>query len=173
MDSPKLPVIRVSWNQAVAFCEWASELTGHLVSLPTEAQWEWACRAGTESPFAFGRDEAILNEHAWWGGVFGAGNTKTEPFAHRVGGKTENAFRLFDMHGNAAEWCEDEITPRLRSGIDPLGSGGDPDQRAIRGGSWLSSAGYCRSAFRMGLARETRSFFLGFRPVSNQPPRSL
>lgn len=167
-----LPAMFINWGEAHEFCRRLTIREGVTYRLPTEAEWEWACRAGSATRFAFGNDDSLLNQHGWWGGVFGDGNSKQEPFAHAVAGKSENAFGLFDMHGNVAEWCEDEPTDQPRGGIDPLGTANEHGRRAIRGGSWLSSAAYCRSAFRMDLTSDTRSFFLGFRPVSSRPPRS-
>jgi formylglycine-generating enzyme required for sulfatase activity len=99
------PVERVSWEDAVEFCRRLSELpaekeAGHVYRLPTEAEWEYACRAGTTTNFGFGDDDSEAGYYAW---VFGNSDRKTHP----VGNKLPNAWGLYDMHGNVREWCKD------------------------------------------------------------------
>ncbi len=102
-------------DSATAFCEKLTEIerkagrlpTGWKYSLPTEAQWEYACRAGTKTKYSFGDDESQLDEYAWWGGRTGNGNAKTEQYAHTVATKKPNPWGLSDMHGNLWEWCQD------------------------------------------------------------------
>jgi formylglycine-generating enzyme required for sulfatase activity len=137
------PVVRVSWNDAQAFCAWLSKKEGKKYRLPTEAEWEYACRAGTKTRFYNGDDLAGLKE------VANVGNSSTTPVGHFKA----NAFGLFDMHGNVYEWCED----RYEKG----GSG-----RVIRGGSydWCDNIpANCRSAYRTWNVPSVRYGWLGFR----------
>ncbi|MEY3225512.1 MAG: hypothetical protein RLZZ536_131, partial [Planctomycetota bacterium] len=91
----------------MAFCKKLSEKEGKTYRLPTEAEWEYACRGGTKTAFSFGDGEAKLSDYAWWGGLFGTGNARNEQYAHRVAQKLPNPFGLHDMHGNVWEWCSD------------------------------------------------------------------
>ncbi len=120
------PATYVSWGDATEFCEKLTDLerkAGKLKAneeyrLPTEAQWEYACRAGTTTAFSFGDDESKLGEYAWYDG-----NTKNidREWAHKVGTKKPNPWGLHDMHGNVAEWCEDWHDEKLSGGVDPVG----------------------------------------------------
>jgi formylglycine-generating enzyme required for sulfatase activity len=137
----------VNWDDAKEFCKKLIESEKETYRLPTEAEWEYACRAGTRTQFIFGDDIGLLNDYAWWGGLYGEGNVKGEHYAHEVGGKRANAFGLYDMHGNVLEWCEDVYGNSLPGGTDPLVSA-ESAVHVSRGGSWSSRAGNCRSAFR-------------------------
>jgi len=123
------PVECVSWDDAAQFCRKLSEKTGQAVRLPTEAEWEYACRAGTQTEFSFGDDPSALGDYAWHGG--NSGN-----YPHPVGQKKPNAWGLYDMHGNVHEWCADW------HGEYPKGPATDPTGpasgtvRVLRGGSW-------------------------------------
>jgi formylglycine-generating enzyme required for sulfatase activity len=147
------PVVNVSWSDARAFCKWLSKKEGKTYRLPTEAEWEYACRAGTTRPFAFG--ETISTNDANYDGnsVYGDGKKgeyrqKTTP----VGSFKPNAWGLYDMHGNAWEWCQDGFEERdyqKSPVVDPTG----PEKssfRVIRGGGFRTCPGNCRSAFRWG-----------------------
>ena len=121
--------------------------SGAKFSLPTEAQWEYACRAGSTTKYCFGDDEGRLGEYAWFDGNAGG---KTHP----VGGKKANAFGLYDMHGNVLEWCSDWYKRKYYAESptdDPMGPTSG-SYRVARGGSWDLLAGLCRSAFRYSAA---------------------
>ena len=134
-------MVNVSWNDAVAFCEWLSNKEGVTYRLPTEAQWEYSCRVGSLARFSFGDDERLLEKHAWYGG---RGGKHTNP----VGQKQPNAWGLFDMHGNVGEWCHDWFGPYVAApAVDPLGSNGS-DNRLLRGGSFVNFSSHVRSATR-------------------------
>ncbi|MBR5160343.1 MAG: SUMF1/EgtB/PvdO family nonheme iron enzyme [Thermoguttaceae bacterium] len=148
------PVTCVSWNDAVAFCKWLSKKTGQEITLPTEAQWEYACRAETTGAYA-----GNLNEMAWYDSNSG---DKTHP----VGTKKPNAWGLYDMHGNVWEWCQDwKAYYQSESASDPTGPSIGAF-RVFRGGGWSLDADFCRSAFRHGFYPGDRRCDLGFRCVN-------
>jgi formylglycine-generating enzyme required for sulfatase activity len=170
-----LPVEQVSWNDAVEFCRRLSAKTGREYRLPSEAEWEYAARAGTTTPFAFG--ETITPElvnydgnHPYAGAPKGAYRAKTMPVGS---GGAANGFGLYDMHGNVWEWCLDywhENYGGRASGAPSDGSawlsGGDPSRRVRRGGSWSHNANYLRSANRGRYAPANRNSNVGFRVVT-------
>ncbi len=165
--APDKPVVGVSWNDAIAFCEKLSQQTGRMYRLPSEAQWEYACRAGTETPFYFGETltVAIANYDAsqtYGSGPKGEYLKKTKA----VGSFPTNAFGLFDMHGNVWEWCQDHWHGNYR-GAPADGSawiaGGDSDKRVLRGGSWFNLPIFCRSANRNRNAPGYLGYGMGFR----------
>ena len=146
------PVVLVSWNDAKAFCRWLSDKERKKYRLPTEAQWEYACRAGTKTAYAFGNDPQQLPALANVGDRPAAnpkdGYRQTAP----VGRFKRNAFGLYDMHGNVWEWCEDRYVPnayRPEKQTDPTGPTSGK-ARVQRGGGWSSAASRCRSAARIG-----------------------
>jgi formylglycine-generating enzyme required for sulfatase activity len=150
------PVVCISWNDAMAYCEWLSERTGEQYSLPTEAEWEYACRAESEVAYCFGDDEKRLKEYAWY-----ARNSKRR--THPVGQKKPNAWGLHDMHGNVWEWVQDWFGDYSKeSQTNPSGAE-QGSYRVIRGGSWGDGAGGCRSAYRGRGAPGIRGGILGFR----------
>jgi len=137
------PVEQVSWDDAQAFCKKLTEQTKQTVRLPTEAEWEYACRAGTTTAYHSGDSEADLARVAWYGGN---SNSTTHP----VGQKEANTFGLYDMHGNVWQWCNDYWDENYYS-KSPAKNPQGPDQgavRLLRGGSWLANLAYCRSACR-------------------------
>jgi formylglycine-generating enzyme required for sulfatase activity len=154
---PRRPVEKVSWDDAVAFCRKLSDRDGKEYRLPTEAEWEYACRAGSTGKWCFGDNESLLGQYAWYG--MNSGST-----THPVGQKKPNAWGLYDLHGNVWEWCLDWYGGQYTSTAldDPTGPTAGSD-RVFRGGCWFSYAGYCRSAYRNGSTPGYRSNSLGFR----------
>jgi eukaryotic-like serine/threonine-protein kinase len=154
------PVERVSWNDAQEFCKKLSQRTGRTYRLPSEAEWEYACRAGTRTAYYFGDDAGKLGEYAWF-----AENSGSQ--THSVGSFIANGFGLHDMHGNLWEWCQDPYYNHYR-GAPTDGSvreGNSPD-RLLRGGSWyLLFAHFCRSANRDRWNPGLRSDIFGLRLV--------
>lgn len=166
-NGPDVPATFVSWDDANRFCRRFTERerkAGRLpeeweYTLPTEAQWERACRARTDTRFSFGRDDAELGEYAWFReNAWNVG----EKYAHRVGQKKSNPWGLNDMHGNVWEWCRDSFAERLPGGRDPEDLG-DGSQRVIRGGGWGDEASNCRSGFRDQYPPSNRDYSVGFR----------
>ncbi len=164
-EGPNYAATYVSWDDAVAYCKKLSEKEGKTYRLPTEAQWEYACRAGTKTMWSFGNDEKALGDYAWYEkNAYNAG----EKYAHQVGLKKPNAFGLYDMHGNVWEWCTDWYVPGSYSKTrqaDPVGPASG-DARVQRGGGWSSAVKRCRSAARIGRSpSDYRGSYLGFRVV--------
>ena len=140
------PAICMTQLAAVKFCEWLSAMTGHFYRLPTEAEWEYACRAGSESAYSFGEDVGQLSEFAWY-----AGNSNDK--YQKVGTKKPNAWGLYDMHGNVAEWTLDQYIPtaygaRTNGVNNPLEAGEKVYPKTVRGGSWMDKPNRLRSAAR-------------------------
>jgi formylglycine-generating enzyme required for sulfatase activity len=146
----------ISWNDAIVYCGWVSQLLSSEYRLPTEAEWEYACRAGSTTAYHFGKDVTELSEYAWYKNNSGL---KT----NAVGQKKPNCWGLFDMHGNVWEWCSDWYGEYPGSAVtNPTGSSNGLN-RVIRGDSWLIEAMYCRSADRFKDNPSTRVSDLGFR----------
>lgn len=147
------PIMKISWHDATAYTQWLSELTGEAFRLPTEAEWEYACRAGTKTDYYFGENitEAQVN--------FNRIKNKTMP----VGSYQPNSFGLYEMHGNVWEWCSDWY------GKYPSGKVRDPqgpntgEMRVLRGGSWFVNAWYSRSFSRACDGPGERDHSRGFR----------
>ena len=171
------PVERVSWYEAVEFCERLSKLTQRNYRLPSEAEWEYACRAGTTTPFYFGN--TITPELVNYNGRYVYGNAQKGEYREEttpVGQFYPNAFGLYDMHGNVSEWCLD-TWHNSYDGAPTDGSawetGGHSTRRVRRGGSWYHFPRRCRSAYRYYyLSVETDINYIGFRLVSF-PPRTF
>ncbi len=161
----KNPVECVSWYDCHRFLARLSErhaTGGGTFSLPTEAQWEYACRAGTTTRYPFGDDEGPLGLYAWYSWNSGRNRTRW------VGEKRHNAWGLHDMIGNVREWCADRYDMGYYANSpvnDPLGPPSDSYRRVARGGDWLSFASHCRSAKRSSFLPSTRMRLLGFRVV--------
>jgi formylglycine-generating enzyme required for sulfatase activity len=157
------PVIYVSWEDAKAYAEWLSKEIGKHYRLPTEAEWEYACRAGSDTRYCFGDDEQRLGDYAWY-------SENSEKKTHPVGKKSPNEWQLFDMHGNVWEWVQDWYEEYSKeSQRNPSG----PEQgsfRVFRGGGWGIVAGVCRSAFRVHwVVPGGRGSSLGFRLARTNP----
>jgi formylglycine-generating enzyme required for sulfatase activity len=159
VPGPDHPVERVSWLSAIQYCNMRSwreglkpcynaetlecDFSADGYRLPTEAEWEYACRAGTSSRWSFGDDTAQLAKHAWF-------KDNAQKTTHPVKQKSPNPWGLYDMHGNVAEWCNDfsaEGYPSAEKVQDPRGPQ-QGEERVLRGGSWTSSDDGCRSAAR-------------------------
>ncbi len=173
---PNRPVEQVSWEDAVEFCARLSQRTGKTYRLPSEAEWEYACRAGTTTPFHFG--DTLTPDLANYDGNDTYGNGPKGTYRERttdVGSFPANAFGLCDMHGNVREWCGDRWHENYQ-GAPKDGSvwdqGGDENLRLLRGCSWLTLPWGCRSACRYRLTRDERVSDLGFR-VACAAPRTL
>ena len=132
--------------------------------MPTEAEWEYACRAGTQTRWSFGDDEKDLGDYAWYDGN---ALDIDEKYAHQVGQKTPNAFGLYDMHGNVWEWCHDyygQYYYKESSEKDPPGPASGSG-RVLRGGSWVLNSRLTRSTYRLGHDADYRDLNYGFRLV--------
>ena len=155
------PVDSVSWEEALEFCRKLSELpaeksAGRVYRLPTEAEWEYACRAGTTTKYSFGDDDSKLGDYAWIGG--NSGRT-----THPVGSKKPNAWGLYDMQGNVWEWCQDRYGYYPGQAVTNPSGPTSGSVRVNRGGSWYGTAGFCRSAHRYWYKPSFRYDSFGFR----------
>ncbi|MEW6400318.1 MAG: formylglycine-generating enzyme family protein [Chloroflexota bacterium] len=164
----KIPLERVSWRDAQKFCERLSRKTGRNYHLPSEAQWEYACRAGTNTPFSFG--ETLTTDLANYVGQHAYRQEPRGPYRHcpTEGGMfPANDFGLYDMHGNLWEWCADSwlddysSAPRDGSAYQSQ----DIPCRVARGGSWHEPPENCRSATRLRVLQTDAEEFIGFRVV--------
>jgi formylglycine-generating enzyme required for sulfatase activity len=160
-DSSVHPVENVTWVNAVVFCKKLSKLPeekadGRVYRLPTEAEREYACRAGSKSAYSFGESSKSLGDYAWF-------NINSNSQTHPVGEKKANARGLYDMHGNLAEWCSDWYGEYPKGAVsDPTGPTMGTD-RVNRGGCWLYLAANCRSASRNWAKSSYQDGLLGFR----------
>jgi formylglycine-generating enzyme required for sulfatase activity len=192
VNEPQQPVVRVSWEQAMAFCRWLSAKTGERFALPTEAQWEWAARAGTATPFSFGDPASDFSKHA------NLSDAKLVEFASdpytvfeplksptpyedyipkdtrfhdgalvtaRVGSFAPNAWGLHDLHGNVWEWTLSAHRPYPYRDDDGRNALDTPHQRVVRGGSWRDRPHRATSAYRLAYEPWQRVFNVGFRVV--------
>jgi formylglycine-generating enzyme required for sulfatase activity len=178
MGKDGYPAISMTHHAASKYCQWLSAKTGHFYRLPTEAEWEYACRAGTTTAYSFGNDVSQLREYAWY--------EKNSDFKYqKVGRKKPNPWGLHDMHGNVAEWCLDQYAPNLSAlaalgSEDPYVKSKTPYPHVVKGGSWDDDPGKLRSAARRGSDKSwkqqdpqlpksiwylTDAQFLGFRIV--------
>ena len=192
VNEPRQPVVRVSWQRAVAFCRWLAEETGEPFTLPTEAQWEYACRAGTDSPFSYGDFDERFSLHANLADVklreFFADPyklyelptriTKYDDWIPRdtrfddgglvtvaVGSYRPNAWHLHDMHGNVAEWTRTTYQPYPYDASDGREGDSPRGEKVVRGGSWRDRPKHCRSTFRRQYPSWQGVYNVGFRVV--------
>jgi formylglycine-generating enzyme required for sulfatase activity len=189
MNHMKFPVIRVSWEKANEYCTWLSNRIGKRVSLPTEAQWEWACRAGSDTPFSYGNLDVDFSQYAnladiskKYLAVSGVNpkpirnpnrkqnyELKDERFNDRtlhlapVGSYKANAWGLYDMHGNVAEWTCSDYKPYPYNG-----SKGECEKKVVRGGSWNDYPARATSSFRLGFPKWQQVYNVGFRIIVNE-----
>jgi ribosome small subunit-dependent GTPase A len=191
-NGPRQPVVRITWEQAMAFCRWLSERTGERVTLPTEAQWEWACRAGSADAFSFGSLEADYSKHAnvadktlreFASNPYTVSRplkkaTKYDDWIPRddrfrdggliampAGTYAPNAWGLREMHGNVFEWTRSAYRPYPYSPDDGRNEPGAAGDRVVRGGSWRDRPVRCRAAFRLAHRRYQRVYNVGFRVI--------
>jgi serine/threonine protein kinase len=143
----QLPVDSVFWKNAVVFCKQLSRLTGRKIRLPSETEWEYACRADSRTKYYFGDDDKELDKYAWYGD-----NSGQNP--HPVGNKLPNKWGLYDMHGNVWEWCHADLL-----------TSEDSDRQAVRGGGWNRYTDNCQSGFRGYYPAADKDFDIGFRVV--------
>lgn len=171
-EGPDYPVVFIDHSDATAFCDELTKIerfAGRLpadwkYALPSEAQWEYACRAGTTTAYSYGDDVARLKHYAWFemNAYYGG-----EKYAHAVGTKKANPWGFFDMHGNVWEWCRDWYSDYLSGGTDPLNAS-SAVWRVLRGGTWNNESRYTRSANRNRYTPDVRHYNIGFRIVRTQ-----
>jgi formylglycine-generating enzyme required for sulfatase activity len=162
-NNPQNPVERVSWNDAQAFCQKLSQITGKTYRLPTEAEWEYACRAGTTTRYYFGDNDNQLGDYAWYEG-------NSNRTTHPVGQKKPNGWGLYDMSGNVWEWCEDDwhdnyIGAPTDGSAWLINNDNCSHLKCLRGGSWINSPNSCRSANRSRNLPVNDDSINGFRVV--------
>jgi len=188
MGTDGYPAISMTQLAAVKFCEWLSAMTGQFYRLPTEAEWEYACRAGSEGAYSFGEDSNELKEYAWYS------DNSNEKY-QKVGQKKPNSWGLYDMHGNVAEWTLDQYIPttykkRKKNAVNPYEVPTKTYPRVVRGGSWMDKPNRLRSSSRRPSSKRwkrrdpqipkslwwhTDAQFLGFRIVRplETPPKEI
>ncbi|MFH1922593.1 MAG: SUMF1/EgtB/PvdO family nonheme iron enzyme [Planctomycetota bacterium] len=199
VNGPKQPVVRVSWQRAMAFCRWVGEKTGERFTLPTEAQWECACRAGTSSAFPYGGIDEDFSPYANLADIK-LRSFFADPYKHydppdkltkyddwiprdtrfddgglvtvAVGSYRPNAWQLHDMHGNVAEWTLTTYRPYPYDASDGRESGSPLGEKVVRGGSWRDRPKHCRSAFRRQYPSWQGVYNVGFRVVCPGKGRS-
>jgi len=145
----KAPIVGVSWHDAVAYCVWLSKKTNHNYRLPTEVEWEYACRAGTTTEWSFGDGEKELDKYAWYG-------ENSKETIHIVGEKLPNPWGLFDMHGNVWEWCEDWYNK-------------DEKFKVLRGGAYTTDSIFTSSNYRNIRSPIVQGINEGFRILRTLP----
>jgi formylglycine-generating enzyme required for sulfatase activity len=153
------PLEDVSWHDVQDFINKLNDKEGSdRYRLPTEAEWEYACRAGSDTTYCFGNDESELKEYAWY-------EKNSDRKTHPVGQLKPNPWGLYDMHGNVWEWCRDLYANYPVSAItDPMGNS-TGSTRILRGGSWYNAAGFCRSSSRDPRSPYKKNPAIGFRLV--------
>ena len=187
-DGPDLPAVRVTWRQAMAFCRWLSEKTGEKFTLPTEAQWEYACRAGTATPLAYGAAEASFAKQANLADaavlrLIRGNSPKWIPcvaevndgaaISAKVGSFAPNAWGLYDMHGNVAEWTHSTYMPYPYRADDGREAQTEAGAKVVRGGSWYDRPSRARSAFRLSYPAWQPVFNVGFRVIGEDSGKQV
>ena len=184
LNQPKQPVVRVSWGEAVAFCRWLSNKAGEKVTLPTEAQWEWACRAGTDTPLSYGDLDTDFSEFGNMADVtmrelaYDARDQYSPDLVPRddrsddgflvtaeVGSFRPNRWGLHDVHGNAWEWTRSRYAPYPYTSDDGRNDMNTTGRKVVRGGSWYDRPKRCRSAFRLNYPSWQKVYNVGFRVI--------
>jgi formylglycine-generating enzyme required for sulfatase activity len=156
MGKDGFPAISMTQHAANKYCQWLSAKTGQFYRLPTEAEWEYACRAGTTTTYFFGNDAAQLKEYAWF-------EANSDFKYQKVGKKKPNPWGLFDMHGNVAEWCLDQYAPdyyqqfKDKVAENPWNKSTKPYPQVVRGGSWDDTPEALRSAGRRFSGKEWKA----------------
>ena len=173
IDTPDLPVVRITWHQAMAFCHWLSQQSGRRVTLPTEAQWEWACRAGSAEPFQTGpyvpgqmapfANVADQRVQSWNHGRTEPNYNDDVTFTAPGGRFAANAWGLFDMHGNAAEWTRTVYRPYPYDPGDGRNAPESKGPRVVRGGSWNDTLPFATAASRWRYEPYKPVYNVGFR----------
>jgi len=186
-NSPDQPVIRISWIEANAFCKWLSKKSGKSISLPTEAQWEWACRAGTGTAMWFGGVDSDYGKFANLADLAaakkqGIGNRNLPPFiadktfsdgqmiVTGVGKYAANAWGLKDMHGNVAEWTRSSFRAYPYKGSDGRNNMDVKVPKVVRGGSWRDRPKRSTSSFRLPYQAHQKVYNVGFRVICGVSP---
>ena len=165
-------VVFVSWENAVVFCKWLSQKEGRSYRLPTEAEWEYACRAGTTTPYSTGSELSRAFQKNVKNSWFPSRQDADEVVPLHVGKTPPNAWGLVDMHGNVEEWCLDWYGPYQGGDcVDPVGCA-DGDFRVTRGGSHSTTLEYLRSANRMGTLPQDKHWLIGFRVALGEMPQT-
>jgi len=168
------PVVGVSWNDAVAYCKWMSDKTGKTFRLPTEAEWEYACRAGNKKNTPFNTGENLTTDQANYDGNYPYNRNKKGEYRQTtisVDSLEPNAWGLYNMHGNVWEWCSDWYDENYYEECKAKGVVENPkgpekgSNRVLRGGSWNYFARFCRSAYRLYYTPVNRPNYVGFRLV--------
>ncbi|MBN2577415.1 MAG: SUMF1/EgtB/PvdO family nonheme iron enzyme [Pirellulales bacterium] len=164
MGKKNFPAICMTQFAAKIYCKWLSAKTGRYYRLPTEAEWEYACRAGSSSAYCCGDDPQRLGDYAWYGeSDDGDDEGNSDEQYQQVAKKKPNAWGLYDMHGNVSEWCLDQYQPDAyrkgsgRRAQNPLIPSTKPYPHVVRGGSWLEPPEACRSAARRGSTKDWKS----------------
>ena len=179
IEAPDQPVVRISWNEAMSFCEWLSFKSGRHCTLPTEAQWEWACRAGTASTYSFGEYRPGMNNlcniadtsiAAWNYGRCEPGYSDGAPYSTAAGRYAPNAWGLYDVHGNVAEWCLSAYRPYPYRAGDGRDNPAAPGPKSVRGGSWNDTMRYVTSASRWRYQPYQPVYNVGFRVLLDAKP---
>lgn len=161
-----LPVEEITWAEAIEFCQRLSARNGDQFRLPTEAEWEYAARAGSATEYSFGDEEKLLDSYGWH-------NDNSGGKTHVVGSRIPNRWNLFDMHGNVYEWCQDWFSDCYYQELFINSVVSNPQgpatgvSRVIRGGGYNNEKGRCRSAERLGWKTDARDSGTGFRIVRN------